>query len=103
MRVCQTLPCQAVIDWGCSRVVSSRRIRQVTRYNDALDGPTHATAEFKSTCKFSGSGETDVVWFDASLPGSTRDTAPCEDYDNGHCDQCHVTLDPAQTTAISAT
>ena len=65
-------------------------------FDDALDGPTDATVEFKSTCKFSGSGETDVVWFDADLPGSTRGKAPCEDYDNGYCDQYYVTLDPAQ-------
>ncbi len=30
-------------------------------FDDALDGPTDATVEFKSTCKFSGSGETDGV------------------------------------------
>ncbi len=46
--------------------------------------------------KFSGSGETDVVWFDANLPGSTRGKAPYEDYDNGYCDQYYVTFDPAQ-------
>ncbi len=38
-----------------------------------------------------GSGQ-----FDADLPGSTRGKAPCEDYDNGYCDQYYVTLDPAQ-------
>jgi len=67
-------------------------------FEDALDTPTDATAEFKSKCKYSGSGETDVVWMDADLPGLVRGQVFCEDYDHGHCDQFYVTIDP---TAIN--
>lgn len=65
-------------------------------FAEALDGPTDATAEFKSTCKFSGSGETDVVWFDEDLPGRIRGKVVCEDYDGDYCDQFYATLDPAE-------
>lgn len=64
----------------------------------ALD-PTHATVDFFSSCKLSGSGETDVVWREANLDGAAGQEI-CEDYDNGdHCDQYYLTLDH---TAINA-
>lgn len=65
-------------------------------FKNALDGPTDATAKYKSRCKFSGSGETDVVWNDLDLPGPIRGTTFCEDYDDGYCDQFYVTIDPAE-------
>ena len=67
----------------------------ISSMNNALDAPTQATVAFTATCTLSGDGETDVVWFDANLPGSTRGTAPCEDYD-GDGDQYYVTIDPAE-------
>lgn len=65
-------------------------------FADALDGPTDASVEFKSACKLTGDGETDVVWFDANLPAGYRGQAICEDYDGGLCDQFYVTIDPAE-------
>lgn len=58
---------------------------------DALN-PTHATVTFDSSCQFTGSGETDVVWFELELPGLDG-KAPCEDYDNGRCDQYYAQID----------
>jgi hypothetical protein len=52
--------------------------------------------EFKSTCKLTGDGETDTVWFDADLPGGQRGQVFCEDFDNNLCDQFYVTLDPTE-------
>jgi hypothetical protein len=65
--------------------------------NNALGGPTDATVEFKSSCKLSGDGETDVVWFDGDLSAGTRGSTFCEDSDDANqCDQFYVTLDPAE-------
>ena len=65
-------------------------------FYDALDAPTDAQVEFKSTCKLTGDGETDTVWFDADLPGGQRGQVFCEDFDNNLCDQFYVTLDPTE-------
>lgn len=81
--------------WG-SGFDLALRDNVIDSMNNALGGPTDAVVDYKSTCVLSGLSETDVVWFDADLPGSTRGKAPCEDYDGSYCDQFYVTLDPAQ-------
>lgn len=65
-------------------------------FNEALDAPTDAQAEYKTTCKLTGDGETDTVWFDADLPDGQRGQTFCEDFDGSLCDQFYVTLDPLE-------
>lgn len=61
-------------------------------YN-ALEGPTVVNVIFENDCDYSGGTETDVVWLTENLPGSTRGSTRCEDYDNGKCDQYYASLD----------
>lgn len=82
--------------WG-SGFDSALQDNVTSSFSNALDAPTDATIGYSSTCTYSGSTETDVVWLDADLPGTLRGQAPCEDYDvSNHCDQYYVTLDPAE-------
>lgn len=65
--------------------------------NYSLGGPTDATVEYKPSCVYSGSYETDVVWFSGNLPGGVRGRTYCDDIDNPpQCDQAYATLDEAE-------
>lgn len=57
----------------------------------AMD-PTQVNVNYDSSCKLSGSGETDVVWRQGNLRSGVSGQTYCEDFD-GHCDQYYLTLD----------
>lgn len=60
--------------------------------NNALGKPTDANVVYNSSCDYSSSTETDVVWYVAELSGTTRGTTRCEDFDT-YCDQYYVKID----------
>lgn len=62
----------------------------------ALHNGTDTEVNYDSTCKYSGSGETDVVWFQTNLPYGKRGTTFCEDFDGSHCDQFYIDIDLAE-------
>ncbi len=61
---------------------------------DSMD-PTAVNVDYNSTCDYSSSSETDVVWFTGNLAEGVRGSARCEDFDT-YCDQFYVTLDLAE-------
>lgn len=61
----------------------------------AMD-PTQVNVDKDSSCKLSGTGETDVVWRQGALSGTVRGETSCEDFDGNRCDQNYLTLDLAE-------
>lgn len=69
----------------------------VAAENNALRDETQATVTYVSACNWDGYQETDGVWRNVDLAGTTTGSTPCQSWENGvvqsQCDQYYINLD----------